>query len=184
MKEHTSLEFRLDCSQAEQDRVAAVGLQTIPTRCSASLLCASPSSQTANLSQFPLNLFDLMCPFELSDHAFVTCLSICLGIPVPHACVLRTQPAYSTIDPWADFLLNDSAHASRSRHASHDKLACLLAYFLQFWPPALKFIFPCPKCCSMSQGGYLSLWQHCHFCWWSLLPFSFILIFLSDSACH
>jgi hypothetical protein len=68
-----------------------------------------------------------MCPFELCDHAFVTCLSICLGIPVPHARILRTQPAYSTIDPWADFLLNDSARASRSQHASHDKLAYLLA---------------------------------------------------------
>jgi hypothetical protein len=67
-----------------------------------------------------------MCPFKLSDHAFVTCLSICLGIPVPHARVLRTQPALSTIDPLADFLLNDSAHASRSRYASHDKLAYLL----------------------------------------------------------
>ena len=40
---------------------------------------------------------------------------------------MRTQPAYSTIDQWADFLLNDSAHASRSRHASHDKHAYFLA---------------------------------------------------------
>ncbi len=68
-----------------------------------------------------------MCPFELSDHSFVTCLSICLGIPVPHAHILRTQPAYSTINQWADFLLNDSAHVSRSRHASHDKIAYLFA---------------------------------------------------------
>jgi hypothetical protein len=127
MKEHTSRGFRLDCSQAEQDRVAAVGLQTIPTRCSASLLCASPSPQTDNLSQCPLNLFDLMCPFELSDHAFDTCLSICPGIPVPHARILRTQPAYRTMDQWADFLLNDSAHASRSLHATQDKLAYLSA---------------------------------------------------------
>ena len=64
MKEHISREFRLDCSQAEQDRVAAVGLQTIPTRCSASLLCASPSPQTDNLSQRPLKLLDLMCPLS------------------------------------------------------------------------------------------------------------------------
>jgi hypothetical protein len=107
--------------------VAAVGLQTIPTRCSASLLCASPSPQTDNLSQCRLNPFDLICHFELSDHASVTCLSICLGIPVLHARILRTQPAYSTIDQWADFLLNDSAHAFRSRHASQDKLAYILA---------------------------------------------------------
>ena len=127
MKEQISREFKLDCTPDEQDRVTAVGLQTIPTRSSESLLCTTLSPQPDNLSQCPMSLFELMCPFELSDQAFVTCLSICLGIPVPHARILRTQPAYSTIDPWANFLLNDSAHASRSRHASHDKLAYLLA---------------------------------------------------------
>jgi hypothetical protein len=41
---------------------------------------------------------------------------------------VHTQPDYSTIDQWADFfLLNDSAHVFRSLHASHDKLAHLLA---------------------------------------------------------
>jgi hypothetical protein len=127
MKEHTSRQFRFVCSPAEQDRLAAVGFQTIPARCSESLLSSSPSSQPDYLSQYPLNLLNLMCPFELSDQAFVTCLSICLGIPVSHARILRTQPDYSAIDQWADFLLNDSAHVSRSRHASHDKLAYLLA---------------------------------------------------------
>ena len=122
-----------------------MGLQTIPTRCSASLLCASPSPQTDNLSQCRLNPFDLICHFELSDHASVTCLSICLGIPVLHARILRTQPAYSTIDQWADFLLNDSARASRSQHASHDKPAYTLANLASLQAPALEFTLPPPR---------------------------------------
>jgi hypothetical protein len=163
--------------------VAAVGLQTIPTRCSASLLCASPSPQTDNLSQCRLNPFDLICHFELSDHASVTCLSICLGIPVLHARILRTQPAYSTIDQWADFLLNDSAHAFRSRHASQDKLAYILA---QANLASSAGVYSSAACWSASRGGlgYHLSWRHCHFCWWSLLPFSFRSIFLSYSARH
>jgi hypothetical protein len=47
---------------------------------------------------------------------------------VQHAHILCTQPHYSTFYQWA-LLLNDSAHASRSQHASHDKLAYLLVNF-------------------------------------------------------
>jgi len=55
-------------------------------------------------------------------------MSICLGVPVPHARFLKaTVPAYAAIDIWADFLLNNSTHASRSRHSSHDRLAYCLA---------------------------------------------------------
>jgi hypothetical protein len=171
MKEHTSRGFRLDCSQAEQERVAAVGLQTIPTRCSASLLCASPSPQTDNLSQCPLNLFDLMCPFELSDHAFDTCLSVCLGIPVPHARILRTRPAYRTIDQWADFLLNDSAHASRSLHATQDKLAYSsadLASSAGVYSSAAQSAVPRAEADTFRRGDIVALvGGHlcCHLCW-------------------
>ena len=69
-----------------------------------------------------------MCPFELSDQAFTTSLSICFGIPVPHARFLRaTDPKYADIDVWADFLLNNATHASRSRYASHERLVVCLA---------------------------------------------------------
>jgi hypothetical protein len=79
------------------------------------------------MSLSPFELSDQAVPFELSDQAFVTCLSICLGIPVPRASILHTQPAYSTIDQWADFLLSNSVHKSPSRHAPDDKLAYILA---------------------------------------------------------
>ena len=69
-----------------------------------------------------------MCPFELSGQAFTTSLSICFGIPVPHARFLRaTDPKYADIDVWADFLLNNATHASRSRYASHERLVVCLA---------------------------------------------------------
>jgi hypothetical protein len=53
--------------------------------------------------------------------------SLSIASPVLHARNWLTQPTYSTIDQWADFLPNDSSHVSRSRHASHDKLAFLFA---------------------------------------------------------
>jgi hypothetical protein len=48
---------------------------------------------------------------------------------VPHARVLKAiVPDYAQIDVWADFLLNNCAHASRSRHSSHESLAYCLAW--------------------------------------------------------
>ena len=72
-------------------------------------------------------LMDLMSPVELSDQAFITCMSLCLGVPVPHTRVLQQSEDYAHIDDWADFLLTDSAHASRSRHTSHNRLAFCLS---------------------------------------------------------
>jgi hypothetical protein len=47
---------------------------------------------------------------------------------VPHARFLKaTVPDYAQIDVLADFLLNNCAHASRSRHSSHESLAYCLA---------------------------------------------------------
>ena len=96
----------------EAARVAAVGLQTIPTRYSTSLLCPVRVPGNDNLEQCPMSLMDLMCPFELSDQAFITCMSLCLGIPVPHTRVLQHSEEYAHIGVWADFLLTDSAHSA------------------------------------------------------------------------
>ena len=74
-----------------------------------------------------MSLFSLMCPFELSNQAFVTCMSIYLGVSVPHARFLTFTEQYANIDVWADFFLTYAAHASRSRKKSHDRR---LAYFL------------------------------------------------------
>ena len=40
---------------------------------------------------------------------------------------LQQSADYAHIDDWADFLLTDSAHASRSRHTSHNRLAFCLS---------------------------------------------------------
>ena len=45
------------------------------------------------------------------------------GFSCPHAYFLTFTEQYANIDVWADFLLTDAAHASRSRKTSHDRLA-------------------------------------------------------------
>ena len=74
-----------------------------------------------------MSLMDLMCPFELSDQAFITCMSLCLSVPVAHTRVLQQSADYAHIDDWANFLPTDSAHASRSRHTLHNRLAFCLS---------------------------------------------------------
>ena len=58
---------------------------------------------------------DLMCPFELLDQAFITCMSLCLGIQVPHIRVLQQSAKYAHINVWADFLPK-ILHTPRARH--------------------------------------------------------------------
>ena len=91
------------------------------------LLLASKLPPPGALIQCPMTLLEPMCPFELSDQAFITCMSIALGVPVPHARLLQGSPGYEHIDVWADRLLNDPRHAARSRKASHDRLAFCLS---------------------------------------------------------
>jgi len=116
-------DFLDSCSSDDRARITAVGLQTILTRCSTSHICPARVPGSDHLEQCPMSLFSLMCPFELSNQAFVTSMSLCLGFPVPHARFLLQTEQYAHIDVWADFLLTDAAHASRSRRASHDRLA-------------------------------------------------------------
>ena len=74
-----------------------------------------------------MTLLKFLCPFELSYQAFITCLSIALGVPVPHERLLQGSPGHEHIDVWADRLLHDPRHAARSRKASHDHLAFCLS---------------------------------------------------------
>jgi hypothetical protein len=128
MKEHNCSQFSLDCSLDDAIRLSSVATQSIPMRCSSSDLCPNLQSNESSLEQCPMTIFELQCPLELSDQAFKTSMSICLGVPVPHARFLQaTVPDYAQIDVWADFLLNNSTHASRSRHSSHERLAYCLA---------------------------------------------------------
>ena len=80
-----------------------------------------------------MSLMDLMCPFQLSDHAFITYMSLCLGVPVPHTRILKESEEYAQIDVWADFFLTDSAHASRLWHTLHSSLV----FFCPILPPVL-----------------------------------------------
>jgi chlorite dismutase len=98
-----------------------------------------------------------------------------------HAHILLTRPAYSTIDQRADFLLFYSAHVSQALHASHDKLAYLLANLASsagVYSSAAQSAVLQAEADTFCSGDIVT------FCWWSLLPFRFILIFLSDSASY
>ena len=70
----------------------------------------------------------MLCPFELSNAAFITSSALLLGTPVPHALYLRANnPLYAQFDVFGDKLLNDSSHASHSRTQSHDHITSVLA---------------------------------------------------------
>ena len=76
----------------------------------------------------PTGLLALLCPFELSNAAFITSSALLLGTPVPHALYLRANnPLYAQFDVFGDKLLNDSSHASHSRTQSHDHITSVLA---------------------------------------------------------
>ena len=62
-----------------QARIAAVGFPPTLTRCADSQICSASSPGDDNFSQCPMTLLQLMCPFEMSDQAFITCMSIALG---------------------------------------------------------------------------------------------------------
>jgi hypothetical protein len=97
-------------------------------RCPSSDLCPNLQSNFNTLEQRPMSAFELQCPLELSDQAFKTSMSICLGVPVPNVRFLKAiVPYYAQIDVRAEFSLNYSSHASRSRHSSHERLAYCLA---------------------------------------------------------
>ena len=44
------------------------------------------------------------------DLNFISCMSIWLGIPVPHSCMLQQSDQFASIDDWAVFLITDSVH--------------------------------------------------------------------------
>jgi len=121
--------FTASLSPSDQKRVTACAQQSFPTRSTRSDIRPALHQQhdTDHLRHSPLGLFSLTCPYELSNAAFLTSTSILLGVPVPHTRVLRTQAQYGHIDQWADLLLNDAAHASTSRYASHNAIVSVLA---------------------------------------------------------
>ena len=79
-------------------------------------------------AQLPMLLMDLISPssFKLLDQAFITGMSLCLGILVPHTCVPQHSTNYAHIDICAAFLLSDSSHTLCSLHTLHNGLAFCL----------------------------------------------------------
>jgi hypothetical protein len=119
--------FRALLPKPDRDRLTACAQQTVPTRSADSDIRPARGHDSDHLRHCPLGHFSLTCPNELSNPAFLTSTALLLGIPVPHARVLQTQREYSSIDPWADMLLNDSSHATNSRWASHNAISVLIA---------------------------------------------------------
>ena len=79
-------------------------------------------------------MFHVFDPFDLSDQAFITSMSTCLGIPIPHTRVLWQSDDFVHIEDWADFLLIYSAHHWAMTHHARGTLctivwrfACLVA---------------------------------------------------------
>ena len=160
MKERNCSQFSLNGSLDDAIRLSSVAAQSIPMRSTSSDLCPNLQNNENSLEQCPMSLFELQCPLELSDQAFKTSMSICLGLPVPHARFLKaTVPDYAAIDVWADFLLNNPTHASRSRHSSHDRLAyCIarLATTAGLPSTARPRAVPCAEEDSYRRGGIIT----------------------------
>ena len=112
-----------------QERLLALAAQSFPARHSSSDLGLPQGPDSTNyLRHRPMGLFALLCPYELSNEAFITSTALLTGTPVPHARFLQANfQDYANIDVFGDFLLNSSNHASSSRIHSHNCIAKLIA---------------------------------------------------------
>jgi hypothetical protein len=110
-------------------RLLAVCAQKLPAGDPKSDICPGSGDTESDYHRHrPTGLLALLCPFELSNAAFITSSALLLGTPVPHALYLRANnPLYAQFDVFGDKLLNDSSHASHSRTQSHDHITSVLA---------------------------------------------------------
>mgnify|MGYP003347746889 FL=1 len=111
------------------DRLEAVSAHQMPASDSHSDIRITPTDdQTNYLRHRPTGLFALLCPFELSNPAFVTSAALLLGTPVPHALYLKARTIqYHDIDAFGDSLLTSAVHAAHTRIQSHDRIANTIA---------------------------------------------------------
>jgi hypothetical protein len=115
-----------------------VPLRPSRSPCDIALQICAPNCRVtrtvSTLEQCPMSIFMLQCPFELSDQASRTSVSICLGVPVtvPYARFLKaTVPDYiKSMSGLISFSTIQHMHptASRSRHSSHERLAYRLSW--------------------------------------------------------
>ena len=150
---------KLQARPGSVDRLKALAIQSHPARHSDSDIGPELDPDSTNsLSHRPMGLFALLCPYELSNEAFVTAAAILLETPLPHArYLLGNMHTYSHIDVFGDFLLNNSAHASSSRIQSHNCIANLLADLAcQHGIPATTKNVPCRASDSNSKGDIVT----------------------------
>ena len=127
MKSLLREQFRSTLTPDSAYRLDQVSQTCCPTRSSTSDIRPALSHDSDSLRQCPMGHFSLTCPFELTNAAFHTSSALLLGYPVPHARYLQSLHGACPVDPWGDYLLNNSAHAASTRHASHDDITHIIA---------------------------------------------------------
>ena len=127
MKRQVRELFRSTLTPDRAYRLDQVSQTCCPTRSSTSDIRPALSHDSDSLRQCPMGHFSLTCPFELTNAAFHTSSALLLGYPVPHARYLQSFHGACPVDPWGDYLLNNSAHAASTRHASHDAITHMIA---------------------------------------------------------
>ena len=118
--------FMASLGQADLDRYLSVSRHAVKLHTKSHL--QTESDKVESLCQSSTSLFSISSFYELSNEALVHSSALILGIPLPHATYLKEhEEKYANIDPWGDFLLNDSEHAGSSRKMTHNKFAAELS---------------------------------------------------------
>ena len=129
MKAKLRRDFHNSLSSSDQKRLEAVSLHTVPADCPDSAIGFPAQQPKKVLRQCSMGHFALTCYHELSNNALLTSTALLLGYPIPHARFLKQHVVgYFEYDLWGDHLLNNSAHASRSRILSHNIVSQEIAH--------------------------------------------------------
>jgi len=121
--------FASRLSITARSRLLAVSKQFVPAKAVGSHLAPLLNSDDKDtLAQTPMALHALSSTAELSNNAFITFMSVQLGIPIPHTAFMRSNiVGYDQFDDFGHMMFNNSTHGSRSWTLAHDSIACELA---------------------------------------------------------
>ena len=116
-------------SPTARSRLLAVSKQFVPAKAVGFHLAPLSNSDDKNtLAQTPMALHALSSTAELSNNAFVTFMSVQLGIPIPHTTFMKTNiVGYEQFDDFGHMMFNNSTHGSRSWTSAHDSITCELS---------------------------------------------------------
>ena len=105
-----------DLTEGDKLRLKAVSRQGVPARAKDSDFAPpGPDDDNSSLYQTPMSLHALMCPYELSNEAFLVTSAIAFGYPMP-----KSVPTASPQDKWGDAALSASSSA---RIKTHNRIA-------------------------------------------------------------